>query len=347
MAGTTRAVNVSFDRPYADQGSGQLLSFELQLVRWLENKGYDVTSSTDVDTHANGAELLRHKGFFSAGHDEYWTKEMYDAAQNARDAGVSLAFFGANAVYWQARFETSAGGVANRVLVCYKNASIDPVQGPTTTVLWRDRLLNRPEQGLIGVMFTSEVATGNNVPYVVTNSSHWTYQGTGFNDGDSVAGIVGYEMDRLMPNYPAPNAISQTLLSNSPFINTSGVADYANSSIYQAPSKAWVFATGTMSWSWALDNTKTSVQVDPRIQRTTANVLSAFLTGQPVVKDLKLTAPATVTSGQAFNVTVVAEDDLGNPVTSFTGTVHFSSSDTSSGVTLPADSPLSNGQGTF
>src|SRR5438552_16928024 len=85
MAGTTRAVNVSFDRPYADQGSGQLLSFELQLVRWLENKGYDVTYSTDIDTHANGAELLRHKGFFSAGHDEYWTKEMYDAAQNARD----------------------------------------------------------------------------------------------------------------------------------------------------------------------------------------------------------------------------------------------------------------------
>src|SRR5207247_10197483 len=98
---------------------------------------------------------------------------------------------------------------------------------------------------------------------------------------------------------------------------------------------------------WALDNTKTSAQVDPRIQQTTANLLRAFLTRQPLVKDLKLSAPATVTSGQAFNVTVVAEDDLGNPVTSYAGTVHFSSSDTSSGVTLPADSPLSNGQGTF
>ena len=347
MAGTTRAVKVSFDRPYADQGSGGLLSFELQLVRWLENKGYDVTYSTDIDTHANGAELLRHKAFFSAGHDEYWSNEMYDAAQTARDAGVNLAFFGANAVYWQARFEASAGGAANRVMVCYKNASIDPVQGPTTTLLWRDHVLNRPEQGLMGVMFTSEVATGHNVPYVVTNSANWAYQGTGFVDGDSVAGIVGYEMDRLMPNFPAPNAISQTLLSNSPFTNTGGVADYANSSVYQAPSKAWVFASGTMSWSWALDNTKTTVQVDPRIQQTTATILSTFITGRPVVKDLKLTVPATVTSGQAFSVTVVAEDDMGNPVTSYAGTVHFSSSDSASGVTLPADSPLTNGQGTF
>src|SRR2546428_12113544 len=120
----------------------------------------------------------------------------------------------------------------------------------------------------MGVMFPSEVASGNNVPYVVMNSSQWPYQGTGFKDGDSVAGIVGYEMDRLMSNYPAPNAISQTLLSNSPFTNTSGVADYANSSIYQAPSKAWVFSRGTMSWSWGPGNTQTTLQGGPPIPQT-------------------------------------------------------------------------------
>src|SRR2546428_840229 len=197
----------------------------------------------------------------------------------------------------------------------------------------------------MGVMFPSEVASGNNVPYVVMNSSQWPYQGTGLKDGDSVAGIVGYEMDRLMSNYPAPNAISQTLLSNSPFTNTSGAADYANSSIYQAPSKAWVFATGTMSWSWALDNYRTTLQPDARIQQTTATVLSAFLAGAPVVHDLKVTAPASATSGQAFSVSVIAENDQGNPVTSYTGTVHFSSSD--SAAALPSDSTLTNGQGSF
>ncbi|TMD64075.1 MAG: Ig domain-containing protein group 1 domain-containing protein, partial [Chloroflexi bacterium] len=127
VAGTTRAVKVSFDRPYANDGSGQLLSWELQLVRWLEHAGYDVTYSADVDTHANAAELLNHKAFFTAGHDEYWSNEMYNAAQAARDAGVNLAFFGANAVYWQVRYESSAGGATNRVMVCYKSGSIDPV----------------------------------------------------------------------------------------------------------------------------------------------------------------------------------------------------------------------------
>jgi N,N-dimethylformamidase beta subunit-like protein len=347
VAGTPRAVKLSFDRPYSGDGSGQLLAWEMQLVRWLESKGYDVTYSTDVDTHANGAELLRHKAFFSAGHDEYWSKEMYDAAETARDAGVNLAFFGANDVYWQVRFEASAGGTANRVMVSYKDGNIDPVQGPTTTLLWRDPPVNRPEQSLIGVMFTSEVSWGNNVPYVTTNSGQWAYAGTGLKDGDSVPGLVGTEMDRLMSNYPPPTAISQTLLSNSPFVNSGGAADYANSSLYQAPSKAWVFATGTSSWSWALDNTWTNVQTDPRIQQMTATILNAFITGQPLVKDLKLTVPATATAGQAFSVAVMAEDDAGNPVPTYTGTVHFSSSDTAAGVILPADSTLVNGQGTF
>jgi hypothetical protein len=154
-------------------------------------------------------------------------------------------------------------------------------------------------------------------------------------------------MDRLMTNFPAPTAISQTLLSTSPFTNTAGIADYANSSLYQAPSKAWVFATGTMSWSWFLDNTWTNVQTDARIQQTTATIMNAFLNGQPVVKDFKVTAPATAIAGQAFTVNVTAENELGNPVTTYSGTVHFSSSDTGTGVVLPANATLTNGQGSF
>ena len=80
-------------------------------LRFLEKAGYDVTYSTDIDTHSNGTELLHHKAFLSVGHDEYWSKEMRDAVETARDAGVHLAFFGANASYTQVRFESSAAGV--------------------------------------------------------------------------------------------------------------------------------------------------------------------------------------------------------------------------------------------
>ena len=42
-----------------------------------------------------------------ARHDEYWSQQMFDAAIAARDAGTSLVFLGANAVYWKVRFEPS------------------------------------------------------------------------------------------------------------------------------------------------------------------------------------------------------------------------------------------------
>jgi hypothetical protein len=71
-----------------------------------------------------------------------------------------------------------------------------------------------------------------------------------------------------------------TLLSSSSF-PASNTTDFANSSVYQAPSGAWVFAAGTIGWSYGLDNYSGANAVDPRIQQTTANVLNAFLNGAP------------------------------------------------------------------
>jgi N,N-dimethylformamidase beta subunit-like protein len=346
VAGDQRAVKVSFDRPFTRDGSGLFLTFDVQLVRWLEQSGFDVTYTTDVDIHANGAALLQSKALVVAGHDEYWSKDMYDAVQAARDAGVSLAFLGADAVSWQVRYEASSDGVPNRVIVCYKDAGIDPVQGPTTTVRWRSAFLNRPEQVLAGVQSEGQVAWGNNAGYVVTNSSSWVYAGTGLKDGDVLPGIVGYEMDRLMPAYPPPSSANQTLLSWSPYINGNGSSNYSNSSIYQAPSGAWVFASGTLSWSWGLDPWDQNVG-DPRIRKMTANILNAFVLGAPIVQDLKVTAPGSAATGKTFSVTVTADNARGNTVTGYSGTLHFSSSDTSTGVVLPADSRLTNGVGTF
>jgi hypothetical protein len=167
---------------------------------------------------------------------------------------------------------------------------------------------------------------GSNVSYVVTNSSNWVYAGTGFHDGDSVPGIVGYEMDRLVSNYPMPPNTSYTLLSHSPYVSSGGVADYANSSIYQAPSGAWVFAAGTISWNWGLDNFSYAL-ADPRIQQTTANILNAFLNGAPVVQKLTMSGPSSAVAGQSFTVTVTAANSQGNSDPNYRGTVTFSSSD--------------------
>src|SRR5439155_2929134 len=98
-----------------------------------------------------------------------------------------------------------------------------------------------------------------------------------------------------------------------------------------------VFDSGTMSWSWALDSYGTRNQPDSRIQQATTNILNAFAVSQTPLRDLKLVAPASVGAGQPFSVTVTAEDANGNPASSYSGTVHVATSDTSAGVALPAD----------
>ena len=138
------ANRVSFDRPVAPAGQWPIV-WEVPLIRFLEREGYDVSYQTDLDTHVSPGSLLDHRLVMISGHDEYWTKEMRDAFEAARDAGTNLAFMGANAGYWQVRYED--GG---RTIVGYKS-NADPIADPALrTILFRD--LGRPECQLEGVM---------------------------------------------------------------------------------------------------------------------------------------------------------------------------------------------------
>ena len=278
LAGDPRAVKVSFDRPYARKGDGSFFDWEFQLLRWLEREGYDLSYNTNLDTHRNGARLLDFSGFLSTGHDEYWSQAMRDTVEVARDSGVNLAFFGANAAYWQTRFEPSKDGTPDRVMTVYKDQELDPIDEiHHKTILFR-QIPGREEQQLIGVQYQTYNDWGSNTDFVIANSDHWLYRDTGFNDGDIVPGIVGYEIDSFQPEFAGPAGSDHTLLSASPYLNTYGDSVIANASIYQAPSGAWVFASGTMSWSWALDKPG---YIDPRIQQTTANLLAAFTGDEP------------------------------------------------------------------
>lgn len=332
VGSTTAAVKVSFDRPYNYNGDCGVwgycvLAQDAAWIHFLEKNGYDVVYSTDVDTHINGTQLLNYKGFVSGGHNEYWSKGMYDNVTAALNSGVNLGFFSANTIFWQVRYEPSSSGVPNRVLVCYRDASIDPNTDPTLkTINWRDPPLNRAEQALIGVMYTNIVDynNGNYAKYVVQNSSNWVYAGTGFADGDSVNGVVGYEGDRLNSNYPSPTSVAgtYTLLSHSPF-TSSGVSDYANSSVYQALSGAWVFGSGTINWANTLDSFSLSGTniVDARLQQVTKNVLNRFINGAPL-GDFALAASPTsrsVTAGgpASYGITIT-------PSNGFAGSVSLS-----------------------
>jgi hypothetical protein len=111
------------------------------------------------------------------------------------------------------------------VIVGYKDAEADPVKDSTATVPWRDPPANRPEQGLVGVQYTAHLKNeGAGAVYVVQNASHWVWEGTGLADGSRVYGILGYETDRLMTEYPVPANLSYTILSRSPVVDMTGAS---------------------------------------------------------------------------------------------------------------------------
>jgi hypothetical protein len=143
-----RANHVSFDRPYAWQlpGAQNPLVWEYPVVRFLERMGYDVSYQTDADTHRDPRSLMQHRLVIVNGHDEYWTKEMFDAFDGARNRGTNLAFMGANAAYWQIRYEDG-----ERTIVSYKNFN-DPIGDPSLkTVRFRDLTPPRYECTLLGI----------------------------------------------------------------------------------------------------------------------------------------------------------------------------------------------------
>ena len=83
--------------------------------------------------------------------------------------------------------------------------------------------------------------------------------------------------------------------------------------------------------------------------QTAASADATFTTTVVVgaASHLALATTATPTAGTAFSFTVTAQDDAGNTATDYAGTVHFTTTDTSTGVVLPANATLTNGQGTF
>ena len=299
--GGVYASKVSFNRPYTWTfssgespwwvGSGDFMRWEYFMVRFLEREGYDVSYSTDIDTHENPNLLFGHKAFLVVGHDEYWSWEMRQNVTWARDQGVGLGFFSANDCWWQVRFEPSAvTGQKDRTLVCYKlNApKQDPdASNPATyyliTTRWdlpHGNLPGDPEDPLIGIMYN--FAEPVNTDLLIADASNWIFNGTGLANGDKLSGLVGYEADAVNKN-PPPGL---SVLAHSPYLYTDGTTRYADMTVYQAASGATVFATGSIQWGWGLDNgglDDLSAQTPPAnlvsvpAQQITRNVLSRFL----------------------------------------------------------------------
>lgn len=273
------AFKVSYNRPYSEGlGTGLFFAWEINMLRFLEREGYDVGYITNHTTHSDRKALTRARGFLSVGHDEYWSNEMRANVERARDEGVHLGFFSANNCYWRVRFEPSAlNGRPRGTMVCYKGADGDPFlkDRERATVRWRDAPINRPENALIGVMYFLDPVDGD---VVVDRADHWVFAGTRLQKGDLLPGLLGYEVDRIFEeNGQAPRNLVRLCHSPAFNANTGLFTDYADMTIYRARSGAYVFATGTIQWSWGLDDFGVSPRTNEAAKQMTRNVLNRFI----------------------------------------------------------------------
>jgi Domain of unknown function (DUF4347)/Domain of unknown function (DUF4082) len=284
-----RAYQVSFDRPIAVNTSS-MLTWEYNAARWMESQGYDVSYYSNLDVQVNPLQLYSQNAFVSVGHDEYWSMEMRNNVEQARDNGTNLAFFAANSAYWRVRFQSSSTGAANRIMNIYKDDwNLDPVaqqDNSQATTRFRAPQVNRPENALLGVMYTGYNDTSS-YNFTVSNATDPYYANTGLVNGDTIPGLVGYEWDAVVDNGRSPAGL--VVLSQSPVTSVAAAPDLppgtnlsvANSVRYTAASGAKVFATGSIQWVWGLDSDRAPTPLrSTAIQKIATNVL-ADLGAQP------------------------------------------------------------------
>ena len=300
------ARKVSFNRPYARSahpsaasgvGAGDFLTatsihatsqispagWEYNMVRWLERGGYDVTYSTNIDTHRDGNWWRRHKAWLSVGHDEYWSREMRSHVEEARERGLGLGFFSSNTCYWQIRLEPSPlTGQSHRTMVAYKEAARqsdpyaiddDPANDRLVTAQWREAPVNEPEESLIGVMYDAVPVDGD---IVISYPSHQIFSTVSLPQDGRLRGLLGYEVDRSFHESPR----GMTILAQSPY-EVGGRQNHAAMTLYTWPSGSNVFATGSMQWIWGLDDYNApdirSSRLSEAAQQITKNVLALLI----------------------------------------------------------------------
>ncbi|MCD5350978.1 DUF4082 domain-containing protein [Kineosporia mesophila] len=347
-----RAYKVSYNRPFNTRSTPNGRDFvwgsEYPMVRFLEANGYDVSYSSGVDTDRLGSLLTNHKTFLSVGHDEYWSGDQRANVERARDAGVNLAFFSGNEVYWKTRYEpgVDASKTPYRTLVTYKSTHDDSQTDPTGvwTGTWRDPRFSppadggRPENALTGTMTTAiEGTRAIKVPADEGKLRLWRNTSVAsLGAGQTAtlpAGTLGYEWNSDVDNgFRPPGAVR---LSDSTYDVEQRLTDYGSQTapgtarhhlmLYRAGSGALVFGAGTVQWSWGLDehHDGDGEAPDQRMRQATVNLL-ADMSAQPgsLQSDLtRATKSADTTPASAVITSPAAGAALssGTPIT-VTGT---------------------------
>jgi hypothetical protein len=271
---------VAFDRP----SPPSFLQYDQYLVAWLEKvaeaNGWTVHYATNFDVHSDPRLLEGYRLVIVQGHDEYWTKEEFDAVERRIfERGQNTLFLGADIGYYQVRYadvnRALGGPDLGRQMVCYKQLE-DPIrwrgQGREADLLVTAPFRaggRRPETMLTGVgydgMFTPKTERDPAYPLKVARADLPFFAGTGLQPGDTVGDVAGYEWDntdpmgdgtRLWDAKRSRIAVLETARLIVVFTgrprDDAGREGLAESVYFLSPAGAKVFSAGTIRWAWGL-----------------------------------------------------------------------------------------------
>jgi hypothetical protein len=261
--------------------------WDAPFVAWLERNGYQVRYCTDFDLHYDQALLGAGGLLISAGHDEYWSREMRRQVLEFTDRGGNVCFFTGDTACFEVEFPASGDR-----MFCRKMAGGSPEGSGSDRIgaLWpvndqEDWLtMSSPAWGG-GWWDGRRVIEG----YQAVVGGHWAFDGVEFPPGGITGGeatpVIGYETDGVrldrrsspprLSDQPKGNGAGRVLLALAD-LSAGWVAgrEDANAAMMlrTAPSGGMVFSVGTTDWPLALDS-------DPAIGQITANVVGRLAHG--------------------------------------------------------------------
>jgi len=241
----TKATEVSFDRPYDGDGSGQFRYMEQPLTTLFEKNGLDVNYITDVDVHKDLAVFSSTQTIVLGGHSEYWTQVMRSRFDEAVIQGKNLLVFGGNTGY--AMTEIKGRSISGRTP-------------------YRD--LGNPESLLLGSQYFSLAIKKD-----LISNNVWPFSVLG--KDAVIKGIYGYEADTAMGTKgPGVQVLARAAIS------PTEKGFVAMSTYYTAPSGAAVLNMGTNGWVCAIANRcpwghTFDSQAQKQIEKVTETVLKA------------------------------------------------------------------------
>ena len=215
----TKATEVSFERPYDGDGSGQFRYMEQPLLTLIEKQGFDINYLTDFDVDSNPQVFANTSTIVVGGHSEYWTQTMRSRFDEAVAQGKNLVVFGGNTGY--AMTEIKGRNISGRTPY---------------------RELGKAESLLLGSQY---FALGIKKDLISNNV--WPFSALG--KDAVIKGVYGYEADTAMGTVgPGVQVLARAAIS------PTEKGFVAMSTYYRAPSGAAVLNMGTNGWVCALAN---------------------------------------------------------------------------------------------